>query len=726
MTFTYDGFDRELEVIDALGNRSVKTYDPASNVVRVETFGHPAGQPAGGNVLLADVSFEHDELNRVFRTNESLFVATGFVPVRAPQLLDGNGQNDGVVTTLTEYDALSRNTFVVEDDGQVHETVYDGASRVVETIDALGNRVLTEYDRNSNPIRIEEIEVATGGIVPPEHFVTHLVYDQLDRVVRSTDNAGQTARFAYDSRDNLVSRSDPEGALASDPLGLFAGQINASGNTKTYEYDGLDRLLAEVCDLRTGGTGAGALDLSNPHNPDGQVRMGYEYDGNSRLVARIDDLGHRTEFEYDELDRRTDQVHADGTRITWQYDRDDNAFSVTDPNGTVVTRAFDALNRLTSVSVNQAAGVVGTTSQTYAYDGLSRLAASTDDNGGAGPQSFECVYDSLSRLLEERQNGRIISSVFAGDGKRFECTYPGGRTITCAFDAIDRCVSTGDSSAKIWTSSWIGPGYRELERTNSNGTSLSFLDDTGTSDIGYDAVKRIARLRCFDTGQTAFVDREMTYNRANVRTSERRQDDFGQVDQYEYDSLYRLTQGRVRPKGHGRCHAPQSDRSVVRVRRRRQQTDGGHGDDECRFVDGEVRGQRDERVHAGSQRDSNTFSERQPARRRNSELRVRLPEPTGVGGEHRQGPADRRVPLRHAEPANREAGWTSRCAKRTHGLLVRRLARLRRNRPARGSTAVAPDVRLQPGLRRRASANPAHGKPPARRRRSLAAPERTG
>jgi hypothetical protein len=125
-----------------------------------------------------------------------------------------------------------------------------------------------------------------------------------------------------------------------------------------------------------------------------------------------------------------------------------------------------------------------------------------------------------------RTGWRSVSSVWSGDGKRLSYTYPGGRTLTSTFDAIDRVKTTSDGVGEIAECAWIGPGYRELRRACGNGTTLSYLDDGGAADVGYDGVKRAIRQRCFlPDGVTAFLDREYTYNRADVRQSEKRNDD---------------------------------------------------------------------------------------------------------------------------------------------------------------------------------------------------------
>jgi RHS repeat-associated protein len=540
----YDGFNRTVELVDALGNQRRYSYDPADNLVRTQNFGHPGGQPEAANVPLTDAFFHYDELNRRFRTDEALFVSQGFNPLRAPTLLDEN--DDDLVSYFHEYDSLSRLTHTIEDDGETTETIYDGHSRVIGKADAAGNMFVTDYDSNSNPVRVTSVEKATNELVPEEVFETLYVYDQLNRLVRATDNAGQTARFSYDSRDNLVFRSDPEGALVEDPLGLFPGQINEAGNTHTYIYDGLDRRVAHVSDLRIDGSGNLPVDVSNPFNNDGQVRVNYIWDGNSRQIGMEDDIGNLTSYEYDSLDRIVSQVNAKPDEVTnWVYDRDDNMVEVTDPNGSLITRSFDALNRLVSSQIDRAAGVGGTVMETFEHDGLSRVTGSVDSNSDINNmQIVEIDYDSLSRIIEERFNGQPMSTVFAGDGRRIQSTYPGGRVVDRTFDSIDRIIGIQDITGTpepIASSDWIGQGMRELRRQNGNGTTLSFLNDAQNADVGYDAIQRIQGLQVLGQGGAKMVQREYGYNRADRMLFESRVDDGNLTDRYTYDSLYRLT-----------------------------------------------------------------------------------------------------------------------------------------------------------------------------------------
>lgn len=542
----YDGFDRAVTEVDAIGNEARRSFDPASNVVTVERWGHPAGDGTAPIVRHSSVRYAVDESGRVLETREELFLAEGFTTARAPDLQDDDG--DGWVATRQEYDALSRPTFLVEDDGETSQTIYDGAGRPIETVDALGNRRVVTWDPSSNPVRVERLEVASDGLVADETFASVYVFDQLDRLVRATDNAGQTTRFEYDSRDNLVARSDPEGAPMEDPLGLFprgaqAGEINEPGNICRFEYDGLDRLRAEVCELRAGGVGGGALRTGRSENPDGEIRVSRAWDGNSRLASVTDDNGNPTHLEYDALDRLAAVEHADGTRESYEYDADDRLLRTTQATGTVVESDYDVLDRITSVAITRGAGVGGSTALVFEYDGLSRLTRSADDNDG-DEQECEYVYDSLSRLIEERENNAAVSNVYAGDGRRVSCTYPGGRALGFAHDTLDRVTSIADTGGDIATSAWIVPGHRELRRALANGSRLSYLDDEEVEDMGYDSVQRVVRQRWLDGTGALIVDREYEYNRASHRTEERRLDDDGLTDSYVYDSAYRIVAAR--------------------------------------------------------------------------------------------------------------------------------------------------------------------------------------
>lgn len=294
--YIYDGFDRPVSVVDAVGNQSVTQYDPAGNVIRTLHFGpvggaspvadgpailpHPvskAGVIQVANLvstnLLAATEFQHDELNRAFQTDRVLFVNT--IPTSRPvDVQDGadsigkgnltSGDNQAIpgvigvtilgrVSSRTEYDRKSRTTHRVQDDGDTATTFYDGVDRTVGTIDPEGNTTEYAYDANHNLIETKETDVAQVAGVADEVFLTTYFYDSLNRLQSQTDNLGQTMTFRYDSRDNLVAMADAEGPMTGATIQrrafsdgtLTQNVINDFGNVTVYYYDGLNRRTRE-------------------------------------------------------------------------------------------------------------------------------------------------------------------------------------------------------------------------------------------------------------------------------------------------------------------------------------------------------------------------------------------------------------------------------------------------------------------------------------------------
>jgi uncharacterized protein RhaS with RHS repeats len=112
---------------------------------------------------------------------------------------------------------------------------------------------------------------------------------------------------------------------------------------------------------------------------------------------------------------------------------------VTDNNGTVWTNTYDSVDRLTATSVARGAGVIGTTSNTFQYDGLHRKTLLADNNDPLAPASTSTLglaYDSLGRIVEETQNGLAVDSGWTAHARRTSLTYPNDRRVDFAFDAF--------------------------------------------------------------------------------------------------------------------------------------------------------------------------------------------------------------------------------------------------------------------------------------------------
>ena len=396
--------------------------------------------------------------------------------------------------------------------------------------------------------------------VAAETFTTINQYNTFDRLTSTTDNCGNTNRYAYDSRSNLTHSSD---AKADGTLGC-PGTVNAQGNSMRYTYDGINRRLQMIQDLRVGGVGSGPVDISNPFNTDGQIIMRSTWDGNSRLKSLADDKENLTEYNYDSLNRLTVETFADGTTKTYIYDRDDNLERHKDNIGNIQICLYDAINRRTRCDITRASGVIGTTLATYGYDGLSRMTRITDNNDPADTGDDSTVtlaYDSLSRLIEEVQNGKVITGDWFANEQRVGLTYPDSRKLALAFDKLDRIKTIRDSGAavSIVNYDYIGPA-RVLERVHQNGTRLTYLNDAGTADTGYDPIKRMVTHRHLRNDNSLVVGFTHAYDREDNKGFEEKLHSPSSSELYDYDSPYRITdfqRGQLTPAKDGIVGPPQ-------------------------------------------------------------------------------------------------------------------------------------------------------------------------
>lgn len=577
--FLYDGHDRPARSVDPVGGTRDFFYDPADDLVRVLSRGTPGGatppdRSGSGNVDLADARRLYDEGPRRFRADDLLFVPSGVFPFRPPMITEGSLlPGDGAVNAIFEYDRLSRPTFLHKDSGATTRLDYDGAGRTIKSMDAAGDTTGWTYDAAANGIESVETEVSTNPGPVQEQFLTTVFYDALGRRTMAVDNLGETSRLLYDSLDAVTTASDANGPAGGSINRRSPGHtgmsvpVNGHGNVMRYAYDGAGRLLSTTRVLTATGKGDGTTtpppDTSNTSNPDGLITSTRAWSGDGLLQQALDDKGNATTYAYDNLDRRIHLGRSDGFLQQIGYDGEDAVTGGSDPNGSLVTNILDAGGRTTQRQIEIGLGVQGTTHQSFEYDGLSRLTRAVDPNSGTDPTDDTNVtfaYDSLGRLLEEAQ----LSSGSGGGASRYSdlswqaaglltgVTYPDGDRMMYGYDGAERLRTANDMLHPELMASfdYFGMG-RLATRQYGNGVRLTFLDDAGSTDVGYDGARRPILMRHLDPSNALLAGFEYRYDRMGSPTSVRRLHDSSVAiggargNLYAYDSAGRLTSAQV-------------------------------------------------------------------------------------------------------------------------------------------------------------------------------------
>jgi RHS repeat-associated protein len=498
----YDGYDRLVNVTDPMGNTRSYQYDAAGNKVHELILGELHDQPgSANNVRLYEASMFYDAMNRLTR-NEVEF----FDP--ATQLTIG----DGKVISQARYSDTSQVIARTNDNGHVTRFSYDTVNRRKVTTDPKGNTLTYSYDLNSNVIEVRSVEKNDlGG--PDELFGTSYAYDNLDRLISETDNAGNTSQLAYDSRGNLVRFRD------------------ARGNLTAYSFDGLNRQVEIVRSLTTTGTGGGTTVRT--------VRNTQHWDASDRITQRTDDRGEATRYFYDGASRLVKVQFADGTTATTVYDAHHCRVRVGDPNGTIQLLSYDALDRLLQRNVAPAPGISSdTTFERFQYDGLSRTVSAQNDSS-----IVTFAFDSQSHEILESQDGNVTRSTNDGIGNILSCVYPGGRVLNYTHDELERKQQVSDERGLIVDYRYVGPG-RVAQRDYGNGTRWQPRYDgiTGTpNEPGDFGVKQLSRNRHVrNSDGLNLVDEAYKFDPSYNKVSTTNQLSGSPAEEYSYDSINRL------------------------------------------------------------------------------------------------------------------------------------------------------------------------------------------
>ena len=386
----------------------------------------------------------------------------------------------------------------VDANGGEHLWRYDDSRRLLAQTDPLGNSTLYRYDRWGN---CTDSSDPCGGSVSA-------VYpgkgNLRNRPVSVTTPDGGTWEFGYDRSGNLVSRTNPEGAVTrmtyrngavasvKDPYGVvtrlaydrFHNLTEASdsrGNTSLYGYDLLGRCVSVT-------------------NPKGAVQK-REYDPVGRVVRVLDFDGNDIRLSYDGIDNLTeyrDNVQhveygysgmwkltrrRDDHRgvVNFRYDREERLRRVINERLQSYEFALDAVGNVTAEKgfdgavrhyLRDRGGRVvretlpSGTEREYGYDACSRVTRVSYPTAGDPDQTY--AYGLSGRLVQASRGESTVEFAYNSLGLPVRETAD-GNTILRTYDHTGR-ILTLDSTAGA-SLRYTRNGYGELEGFTATGGS---------------------------------------------------------------------------------------------------------------------------------------------------------------------------------------------------------------------------------------------------------------
>ena len=284
---------------------------------------------------------------------------------------------------------------------------FDELDRLVRTTDALGGAAFHDYDERGNMVAATDQRGLT----------TSYVHDGFGAVIQqSSPDTGATV-FTHDEAGNRISRTDARGAVTEwtyDALGRVTAMRYPANPAEdvAYTYD----------DPAPGRYGIGRL--ASVADDSGSTSYGYDARGNLVREDRvIEGVAYVTSYEYDSLDRPASMTYPSGRVVDYGYDslsrvaglamRENflapatvlaSGFgyeamgglnAMTHGNGVTLDLGYDLDGRLAALDAYN--GATPVLDLDYAYDLASNIAAITDAGGGPRGQAFQ--YDPLHRLV---------------------------------------------------------------------------------------------------------------------------------------------------------------------------------------------------------------------------------------------------------------------------------------------------------------------------------------
>jgi RHS repeat-associated protein len=287
-TYTYDALNRRKTAADPEGSTTEWFYDTLGNVLDIEN--------ANGIVT----HYEYDALNR--QTAVILNYLSGFQPdsdtnVRYEFTYNAAGNRiavedpNGSVTTYG-YDALNRVVQKVDPLGNTWSYTYDLAGRRISTTDAKNQTIQYTYDAAGQLIGIDypgtEPDVTFSYTLTGQRIgmtdglgATSWTYDELNRLISTTDPFDNTVQYGYDAVGNRTTLTYPDGktvAYVYDDVNQLTGVTDWDNQAYGYSYDDAGQLTA----------------ISRPNG----VSSAYSYNDAGRLLALEHMLGANTLASY--------------------------------------------------------------------------------------------------------------------------------------------------------------------------------------------------------------------------------------------------------------------------------------------------------------------------------------------------------------------------------------------------------------------------------------------
>jgi RHS repeat-associated protein len=492
----------------------------------------------------------------------------------------------GHITTYSDYDVFGNAMKVIDPNGVVVNTTYDGLGRLLTTKYPAISGCDTTADPTCNVDIINSHSYSPGGgplatETKPRGGVTSYTYDSRGRVASITRAISSTVseriEYEYDTAtgqksterllDNstgafVVRKSDD---YTYDSQGHLTQVQHPDAAKVVYTYD-VAGALATIQDENHAAANtfyayneAGALASVSQTLGVGQITTSYAYDAQGNLVSVTDPNGNVTTYAYDDFGRMSTQVSPVTGTTRYGYDLAGNLLTTTDANGATTTRTYDVLSRVAAATSARSGS--SSESVTYSYDdsyvpgyNIGRFTAANDPTGVT---IVRYDHRGLLRQLQQLVGGvsfYLTLFTYDADGNRSTITYPSGRVVSYMYDLAGRPLSVATGGTTFASSAAYLPFGPLTTFAYANGTTRTMQYDsryrvtenslTGTTgtlaDYTY-AEDPTGNITSIHDATDARYNRDFTYDDLNRLVTANTGTSLWGTGSYAYDAMGNLT-----------------------------------------------------------------------------------------------------------------------------------------------------------------------------------------
>lgn len=432
-------------------------------------------------------SYLYDPLGRVISERTSRGITKKVYLPWEESLIDALGY-----ITKNTYNAKGNLIRVTENDGQkdiITNYAYDGLSRPVSLIDALGNIRTWKYDGLGRLSEANDLHSQTDDL----YWVRKYRYDLLGRIKEYENPAKETSIYTYDALGRI--RTESIGTLPvrtytydTNTLGTLAN-VTDSSSTISYTYDALSRKIGESRTIGdknyTVSYGYNTADnLTSITYPDNWKTLYTYRNGFIEWVSYTTPSGIInnliTDISYNPNSTMNDIFYGNGAVKHIERDAQYNyrlSRATTSLSGTTLldtNYTYDGLSDITRIQENGIEPLRKTVN--YTYDPLQRLtsASSMYAVGGYGRDQIKNIsyaYDPI---------GNILSTSTVGSYNYSGPWYANPHAVTSAWDTIYTYDALGNTITRNSGSdvfSFVYSPYSEMLSSTKNGETTSYTYD---------------------------------------------------------------------------------------------------------------------------------------------------------------------------------------------------------------------------------------------------------